>query len=274
MKIKVNNEHRTLMLSHTEFGTILENGVTILDFEFPKDLESYTIKNLVITNFFGSHVLPLINNQVKLTKKETCESVAEMQLVLKDSNGKEWSSQPYVVNFYRRIDNNGQNIVIKGEELILDKVYANDREYSPSNGNNAFTKVIQKALESKPLIIHENGQYGGEDSTDPDAEAVYYTDIQVDVKPYLVDLTVTPKTEETTYYPADSGYADPDGIKTVTVKAVTAEIDPNIKSENILTGVTILGITGSATTGDSDAEEEFDYLLNGLENIFATEVSA
>lgn len=245
MKIKVNDEYRTLILSHTEFGTILENGVTILDFEIPKDLESYTIKNFVITNFLGSHVLPLINNQVKLTKIETCESSAEMQLVLKDSNGKEWCSQPYVVNFYRRIDNNGQDIVIKGEELVIDKVYATDKEYIPHGGNTAFKKVTQKALKPRKLTVLSNGSYIPDLSTDPDAEAEYYTDIYVNVKPSLVDLTVTPKVEDETYWAASSGDLSADGIQSVTVKAVTAAIDPNIKPENIRKGINILGVEGS-----------------------------
>lgn len=163
---------------------------------------------------------------------------------------------------------------LKGEELEISKVYQNDKTYIPSSGKNAFTGVTQKALEDRSLSISSNGFYSGDISTDPDAEAEYYTKIYVNVKPYLVDLTVTPKTEDATYGAADSDNLSADGIRNVTVKAVTATIDPNIKPENIITGVTILGVTGSATGGGGSSAEEFNYLLNGLENIFTTEVSA
>lgn len=111
MKIKVNYEYRALLLPHNNMGTMLENGATTLDFEIPKELVEYTNRNLVVTNSVGSHVLPLTNNQVELTKKETGESSAEIQLVLKDSNDNEWCSQPYIIDFYRRIDDSGKNIV-------------------------------------------------------------------------------------------------------------------------------------------------------------------
>lgn len=163
---------------------------------------------------------------------------------------------------------------LKGETLVINKVYAENRDYTPSQGKNAYTKVTQEALKRRELSVRYNGDYMPDLSTDPDAEAGYYTHIYVNVKPYLVDLTVTPKTEDATYWAADSDNLSADGIRNVTVKAVTAAIDPNIKPENIITGVTILGVTGSATGGGGSSAEEFNYLLNGLENIFTTEVSA
>ena len=44
---------------------------------------------------------------------------------------------------------------------------------------------------------------------------------------------------------------------------VTSNIDSNIKAENILSGTTILGVTGTDTS-----KEELEYLINGLDNIF------
>lgn len=61
------------------------------------------------------------------------------------------------------------------------------------------------------------------------------------VTPSLQNKTVTPTTSEQTIT-AGSGY---DGLGTVTVNAVTAAIDENIVAENIKSGVTILGVTGS-----------------------------
>ena len=51
-----------------------------------------------------------------------------------------------------------------------------------------------------------------------------------------------PTTSDVTYDPADYGY---DFWRSVTVKAVTASIDPDIQPENIKAGVNILGVNGT-----------------------------
>lgn len=61
-----------------------------------------------------------------------------------------------------------------------------------------------------------------------------------DYTPYDGEYEVTPSTEDQTLATKDKGLDD-----NVTVKAVTAAIDENIKAENIKQGVTILGIDGS-----------------------------
>lgn len=62
-----------------------------------------------------------------------------------------------------------------------------------------------------------------------------------DPQPNLQSKSVNPTTSAQTVSP-DSGY---DGLSQVSVAAVTAAIDANIQAENILDGVTILGVTGS-----------------------------
>jgi hypothetical protein len=62
------------------------------------------------------------------------------------------------------------------------------------------------------------------------------------IAPILQDRTVTPTTSEQTIQKTSDSYY---GLGTVTVNAVTAAIDENIVAENIKSGVTILGVTGS-----------------------------
>lgn len=63
-----------------------------------------------------------------------------------------------------------------------------------------------------------------------------------DPQPNLSNLNITPSTNAQEYNPAISGV---DGYNLVSVAAVTAAIDSNIQSANILSGVTILGVAGS-----------------------------
>lgn len=60
----------------------------------------------------------------------------------------------------------------------------------------------------------------------------------------LETASVTPTTSEQTIEPVGE---DKIGLSSVTVAAVTSAIDENIIAENIKSGVTILGVTGSYT---------------------------
>lgn len=60
-------------------------------------------------------------------------------------------------------------------------------------------------------------------------------------EPSLENKTVTPTPAEQTITAGE----DYDGLGTVTVNAVTAAIDENITADNIKSGVTILGVTGT-----------------------------
>ena len=71
----------------------------------------------------------------------------------------------------------------------------------------------------------------------------------------LQDKTVTPTTTEQEIT-ADTGYS---GLGTVTVEAVTSEIDANIEAGNIKKDVSILGVTGTYTGGT----EEIGALIDG-----------
>lgn len=66
------------------------------------------------------------------------------------------------------------------------------------------------------------------------------------------EKTVTPKTTQQVLQP-DEGYS---GLSKVTVQGVTSDIDSDIKSSNILDGVTILGVTGNVIPLTPDMLEE------------------
>ena len=88
-------------------------------------------------------------------------------------------------------------------------------------------------------------QFSGDYDATQNAEAIAnITAVASAIHPTVVtqNKTVTPSTSEQTIK-ADSGKT----LGTVTVNAVTADIDENIVSGNIKSGVTILGVTGSYT---------------------------
>ena len=80
----------------------------------------------------------------------------------------------------------------------------------------------------------------------------------VEIYPELEDLVVEPSLEEQILKPEKYGYSE------VTVKGVTAEIDEDIKPENIKEGVEILGVEGGYKGIDtSDATATADDILEG-----------
>lgn len=169
--------------------------------------------------------------------------------------------------------------LLNAGEVTVDKTYANDVAIGPPDGKNAISQVNIKGLNPRSIEISSNGFYGMEINVDPDAEAEYWTQIYVNVpsapSSWLVptNFAVEPalETKKYTYLDSDeitTGDYSFNCIGELTVKAVTAAIDSNIKPENIVDGVTILGVAGSAVVGDA---EELTYLLSGLENIFKQE---
>ena len=169
--------------------------------------------------------------------------------------------------------------LLNAGDVTVDGVYGSDTVINPPEGKNAISKVTVKALEPKELTVRVNGTYPdtipaeNPDGTLPPPE--YWTRVNVNVPSTRLvptDFAVEPALEAKTYT-----YLDTNQITTgdrfncigeLTVKAVTAAIDSNIKPENIVDGVTILGVAGSAVVGDT---EELTYLLSGLENIFEQE---
>lgn len=67
--------------------------------------------------------------------------------------------------------------------------------------------------------------------------------VDIDTMHNMTQLSVTPTTSAQSITPE----APIDGYDTVNVNAVTAAIDENIVAENIKSGVTILGVTGTYT---------------------------
>lgn len=84
-----------------------------------------------------------------------------------------------------------------------------------------------------------SGLLGGATTATTNAEAIHNI-AQVAVAPTMQTKTVTPTTSKQNIT-ADSGKV----LEKVTVNAVTAAIDDNIVADNIKSGVTILGVTGT-----------------------------
>lgn len=139
---------------------------------------------------------------------------------------------------------------------------------TPKSALNTTSKAIQNlggdcppcpepVLESASEEYTSNGEYTitPEQGVDGFSSVDITVNIPSDVNNQ--NKTVSPSTSSQTVE-ADSGYS---GLGTVTVNAVTSAIDANIQSENILSGVTILGVTGSDegydagyTAGETDGE--------------------
>lgn len=86
----------------------------------------------------------------------------------------------------------------------------------------------------------------------------------------LQDITITPSTETQTYIHDESlAY---NGLGVITVEGVNASIDPNIKPENIVEGVNILGVIGT-NSGSAGIRKliERDFTSLGLGDLEGVE---
>ena len=106
---------------------------------------------------------------------------------------------------------------------------------TPEEGYTGFGQVTVEAVTS---AIDANIQAG---NIKKDVTILGVTG-NFDPTPNLSNLNITPSINAQEYNPAISGV---DGYSLVRVNAVTASIDSNIQAENILAGVTILGVEGS-----------------------------
>ena len=95
--------------------------------------------------------------------------------------------------------------------------------------------------QNKSVTISSNGE--STISADSGYSGLGEVTVTVDVDPVLARTTITPTTSLQTIE-APQGY---DGFEAVNVLGVDSNIDPNILSNNIKNGVTILGVTGSYT---------------------------
>lgn len=104
--------------------------------------------------------------------------------------------------------------------------------------SNSNTIASYVKIENEDITVTENGVY------EAGPEYTGLGTVTVDVKGTVnnQDKTVTPTTSGQTVT-ADEGYS---GLGIVTVNAVTSAIDPDITSQNIVEGVNILGVEGSA----------------------------
>lgn len=109
MDIKVIPQYRALLFPCTDIGTVSENKATTLNFIIPKELDDYPERKIFIANSTGSYPLSLVNDSVDIPREVTLVSNAEIQLVATNSDGREWRSKPYNINFYRSVDDSGES---------------------------------------------------------------------------------------------------------------------------------------------------------------------
>ena len=102
--------------------------------------------------------------------------------------------------------------------------------------NKKYAILEQPRVKNQDIVVTTNGNYYHDDG---------YTGlgtVRVQIpEPVYEEVTISPMITAQTIYP-DEGY---DGITKITVNPVTSAIDTNIKPENIVKGITILGVNGN-----------------------------
>lgn len=102
----------------------------------------------------------------------------------------------------------------------------------------------------------------GQDITDQDSFRSYVNKIDNISTVNLQSKTIDPTTNQQIIIPDQPNY---NGLSSVTINAVTSNIDNNITVENIRSGVSILGVTGNYSGIDtSDADATVEDLAEGV----------
>ena len=292
MKIKITvKENRQMICSKYIIGTIGENNVTTLSFNFPEEIRDW--QHYFVAEIKGdSYVLPIKNGTLLLPSVILTANCFKAQVLATSDNGEKWRSNPCRFMLFPRINDSGENpaeecrlklaaamskslggdfskatfdemiehlgssVMLNAGEVTINDVSLEDRTIQPPEGKNAISKVTIKALKPNTLKVTQNGHYPdtlpGENSDGTAAPPEYWTEVDVDV-PNEINLTsfsVSPAKEDKTYTFADSDQITTDGkafngIGKITVEAVNATIDENIKPENIRKGINILGVEGN-----------------------------
>lgn len=102
-----------------------------------------------------------------------------------------------------------------------------------------YLTVSGGIIPSGTINITENGEY--------DVTQYATAIVEAGAAPILQDKTITPTTSQQ-IITADEGY---DGLGTVTINAVTSNIDNNIQPGNILEDVFILGVEGTVKSEET-----------------------
>ena len=148
---------------------------------------------------------------------------------------------------------NNTNKSVTGE-LVHDSDFTGMSKitYTKVNLNNNFTVEFRTPSDDKFAGLNLNVPLAGFDGV---SKFSYKTRRQ--------DKTVTPSTTEQTIN-CDSGYV---GIRSVTVNPVTSSIDVNITPENIVKGVSILGVEGIAEKPANPSDQwDYDLLIHTTDN--------
>ena len=232
----------------TGLGTVTITAVTN---EIDSNIVAENIKSGVpILGVVGSYEVPEINNQ----DKTIAPSVTEQNITFDEGyTGLGTVTVSAVTN---DIDSNiaagniKQGVTILGIEGTVEELNGTTLQVTPSatqqvnvpSGEyNAFVSVTTLGDENLAAeniaegvtIFGVTGSFHGQDINNQDKSVTPATSVQ----------SVT----------ADGGYT---GLGTVTVNAVTSDIDSNITAENIKAGVSVLGVVGSYEAPEPVVQEK------------------
>ena len=116
------DKNRRVGCSRYHIGTVGENNVTTFIFDYPEDLQDFSL-SLTISNSNGSFSIPVLNNTATLPSYALTDEIFYAQAVFTKPNGDIWKSDRVKFILYNSIDDSGINVIdtAKAEQRETDR---------------------------------------------------------------------------------------------------------------------------------------------------------
>lgn len=159
------DKNRRVGCSRYHIGTVGENNVTTFIFDYPEDLQDFSL-SLTISNSNGSFSIPVLNNTATLPSYALTDEIFYAQAVFTKPNGDIWKSDRVKFILYNSIDDSGINVIdtAKAEQRETDRTELagvvtdlTGEDYTTSEWNELLNATAKLPVKTEQDVVDLTG---------------------------------------------------------------------------------------------------------------------